>query len=162
MAQKVRREVRTLLRRENQEAVLVEVNPAVAALLIGTGGAHLRDFEKEIGRTVHVRGAEDLRIETMRVKAVGSREEIERLARPVQPGQEIEIRIEEPHQSNPEDGIARVEGYVIDVQGGGSLVGEKVKVHVTGAFRTFARAKLVGQRQARRTTAAKDGVAQPR
>ncbi len=162
MAQKVRREVRTLLRRENQEAVLVEVNPAVAALLIGTGGAHLRDFEKEIGRTVHVRGAEDLRIETMRVKAVGSREEFERLVRPVQSGQEIEIRIEEPHQSNPEDGIARVEGYVIDVQGGGSLVGEKVKVHVTGAFRTFARAKLVGQRQARRTTAAKDGVAQPR
>ena len=160
MAQKVRREVRTLLRKENQEAVLVEVNPAVAALLIGTGGAHLREFEKEIGRTVHVRGAEDLRIETMRVKAVGSREEIERLARPVQPGQEIEIRIEEPHQSNPEDGIARVEGYVIDVQGGGHLVGEKVKVHVTGAFRTFARAKLVGQRASRR--GAKEGAAEPR
>ena len=154
MAQKVRRDVRALLRRENQEAILVEVNPAVASLLIGTGGANLRDFERELGRTVHVRGAEDLRIEQMRVKAIGTRDEVDRLARPVQPGEEIELRIEEQHQSNPEDGIARVEGYVIDVQGGGQLVGQKVKVHITGAFRTFARARLVGQGRRRSTRAA--------
>ncbi len=146
MAQKVRRDVRALLRKEQAEAVLVEVNPAVAALLIGTGGAHLRAFEKELGRSVYVRGSEELRIETMRIPAIGSRDEVERRARPVQPGQEIELKIEEQHQSNPEDGIARLEGYVIDVQGAGRLVGERVKVHVTGAFRTFARARVVRQK----------------
>ncbi|MDA8345700.1 MAG: Rne/Rng family ribonuclease [Thermaerobacter sp.] len=146
MAQKVRRDIRALLRKEQAEAVLVEVNPAVAALLIGTGGAHLREFEKELGRSVYVRGSEELRIETMRMPAIGSREEVERQARPVQPGQEIELRIEEQHQSNPDDGIARLEGYVIDVQGAGRLVGERVKVHVTGAFRTFARARVVRQK----------------
>ncbi len=146
MAQKVRRDVRSLLRKEQAEAVLVEVNPAVAALLIGTGGAHLREFEKELGRSVYVRGSEELGIEVMRVPAIGTREEVERRARPVQPGQEIELRIEEQHQSNPDDGIARLEGYVIDVQGAGRLVGERVKVHVTGAFRTFARARLIRQK----------------
>lgn len=143
MAQKVRRDVRSLLRREQAEAVLVEVNPSVAALLIGIGGAHLRDFEKELGRSVYVRGSEELRIETMRVRAIGSREEVERQARPVQSGQEIDVKVEEQHQSNPEDGIARVEGYVIDIQGAGRLVGQRVRVHVTGAFRTFARARIV-------------------
>ncbi len=146
MAQKVRRDIRSLFRKEAAEAALVEVNPAVAALLIGTGGAHLRDFEKELGRAVYVRGSEELRIETMRVAAIGTREEVERKARPVQPGQEIELKIEEQHQSNPDDGIARLEGYVIDVQGAGRLVGERVKVHVTGAFRTFARARVVRQK----------------
>lgn len=147
MAQKVRRDVRSLLRREQAEAVLVEVNPSVAALLIGIGGAHLREFEKELGRNVYVRGSEELRIETMRVRAIGTREEVERQARPVQTGQEIDVKIEEPHQSNPEDGIARVEGYVIDIQGAGRMVGQRVRVHVTGAFRTFARARLVSARE---------------
>ena len=37
---------------------------------------------------------------------------------PVREGQIIDIIIEESHITNPRDGIARVDGYVIDVEEG--------------------------------------------
>ena len=50
---------------------------------------------------------------------------------------------EEPHAGNPRDGIARVEGYVIDIKDGGSRVGEKLKVRITSCLRTFAKAAIL-------------------
>lgn len=143
MAARVRRELKRLLAHTDAEAVLAEVQPAVAALLIGAGGAGLRDLERQVGKTIYVRGAEDLHIEQINIKHLGTREEVERLALPVRPGEVLEVQIEEPHVTNTYDGIARIEGYVIDVAGGSKYVGEKVKVEITKAFRTYAKAKVV-------------------
>ncbi|MDQ7794027.1 MAG: Rne/Rng family ribonuclease [bacterium] len=143
-AARFRREIKAILRRSEAEALLVEVNPAVAAVLIGAGGASLKELERETGRTIFVRGSEDCHLEAMRVLRHGSKQEVEARALPVRPGQVIELTVEEPHVSNLWDGIARVEGYVVDVEGGGKLVGQRVKVEITKAHRTYAKARVVG------------------
>jgi len=45
--------------------------------------------------------------------------------------------------TNSRDGIARLEGYVIDVEGAGRMIGTRVKAKVTKVFKTYARARLV-------------------
>ncbi len=142
-SRRVRAEIRRILAGSHAEAVLVEVHPSVAALLIGAGGANLKELEREVGHTIFVRGAEEIHVEKMNVRAVGTRAEVEAMARPVREGEVIELRVEEPHVSNTSDGIARVEGYVIDIEGAGRRVGERVKVEITRAFRTYARGRMV-------------------
>ncbi|MGE5485331.1 MAG: Rne/Rng family ribonuclease [Ignavibacteriales bacterium] len=143
MASKVRKEVRRILKHSASEAALLEVHPTVAAVLIGSGGANLRELEKETGKTVYIRGVSSLHVESINLRSLGSREEVEAKALPVRVGDRLEIKVEEPHASNPWDGIGRLDGYVIDVEGAGNLVGEKVEVEVTKAFRTYAKAKML-------------------
>lgn len=143
MSRRVRHEIKKILRHTDNEACLIEVNPSVAALLIGPGGANLKDLEKETGKTIFIRGSAECHIENMNLKALGSRSEVEARALPVKPGEILEVRIEEPHATNPADGIARVEGYVIDIENGGRLIGEKVRVGITKVFRTYAKATVL-------------------
>ena len=143
MSRKVRREIKRILRHTTSEAILVEVHPSVAALLIGAGGTNLKELERETGKSIFIRGSEDCHLEDMNLRALGPREEVEAKALPVKAGQVMELKVEEPHVSNLWDGIARVEGYVIDIEGAGKMVGEKVKVEITKAFRTYAKAKII-------------------
>jgi ribonuclease G len=62
---------------------------------------------------------------------------------PVREGQMIEVIIEEIHITNPNNGIARVDGYVIDVEDGAHLSGTKAKVQITKTYRTYAKARLI-------------------
>jgi ribonuclease G len=141
VAARVRREIRRVLRNSQCEAILVEVNPGVASYIIGPSGQNLRDLEKETGRSIFVRGADGLHLEEMNVKAIGTKEEIAEKAIPVQVGDILEVTIEEPHDKNPSDGIARREGYVINVEGAGGRVGQKMAVQITACHRTFAKAR---------------------
>ncbi|MFS8640300.1 MAG: Rne/Rng family ribonuclease [Symbiobacteriaceae bacterium] len=142
-ARRVRREIKRILRNSTSEAILVEVHPSVAALLIGAGGANLRELERETGRSVFIRGRDDLHLEAMNLVALGSRAEVERQALPVHTGQVLRLEVQERHATNAADGIARVEGYVIDIEGAGDRVGETVEVEITRTFRTYARARIV-------------------
>jgi ribonuclease G len=143
VAARVRREIRRVLANSSCEAILVEVNPGVASYLIGPGGQNLRELEKETGRNIFIRGAESLHLEEMNVKAIGTKEEIAEKAIPVHVGDILEVLVEEPHDKNPSDGIARREGFVIDIEGAGGLVGEKVTVEVIACHRTYAKARLI-------------------
>lgn len=143
VSRRVRRQIRTVLRESAADAVLVEVHPSVAALVIGAGGQSLRQLEQQTGRSVFVRGADDCRLEDLRVVATGARHEVEARARPVREGQVLEVRVEEPHASSREDGIARLQGYVVDIEGAGHRVGQRVKVEITRAHRTYARARII-------------------
>lgn len=142
VAARVRREIRRVLANSSCEAILVEVNPSVASHLIGPGGQNLKELEKETGRNIFIRGSEGLHLEEMNVKAIGTKEEIAEKAIPVRVGDILEVLIEEPHDKNRSDGIARREGYVIDVEGAGGRVGEKVLVRIVACHRTYAKAHL--------------------
>lgn len=143
MARRVRAEIRRIMKQSSSEALLMEVHPSVAALLIGTGGANLKELEKELGKIVYIRGNNEVHLEQMNLKVLGSKAEVEERALPVKPGQAVELKIEEAHVTNAEDGIARIDGYVIDVEGAGALVGKKVKVEVTKTYRTYAKGRMV-------------------
>ena len=147
MSLKVRSEVRKLLRQSHNEAVMVELHPSVAALVIGSGGANLRELERETGKVIYIRGSASCHLEHVNVKAVGTQAEVEQKALPVKAGQVLELQVEEPHATHPADGISRVEGYVVDIEGAGRRIGETVAVQVTKAYRTYARARLIDRNQ---------------
>lgn len=143
MARMVRSEIRRMMRQTPSEAMLMEVNSTVASLLIGVGGANLRQLEQELGKTIYIRGNDELSIEATHLKVLGSRLEVEAQALPVKSGQVLDLPIAEVHITNQADGIARINGYVVDIAGAGSLVGKTVRVEVTRAYRTYAKARLV-------------------
>jgi ribonuclease G len=131
------------LRETGAEAILVEAHPAVAAHLIGPGGANLKELESQTGRAVFVRGADMPDLSHWEFVAIGGRSEVEQLALPVKEGERIAVEIAERHHSNPKDGIARLSGYVIDIEEGGAHVGERVTVEIVRSLRTFATARIV-------------------
>ncbi len=143
LSRRARQQVRALLRASGHEAVLVEVHPAVAALMIGPGGAGLRALEHSTGRGVFIRGATDCPPEEVRIRALGGRQEVEAQARPVREGEVLEVRVDEPHVTAKQDGIARVDGYVLDIADGAAHIGRKVRVEVTRTFRTYAKARII-------------------
>ncbi|CAB1129672.1 Cytoplasmic axial filament protein CafA and Ribonuclease G [Candidatus Hydrogenisulfobacillus filiaventi] len=143
LARRFRQRILARLRESGAEAVLAEAHPSVAAHLIGPGGSNLKELEREAGKTVFIRGSQDCALTDLRIRKLGTRAEVEALALPVREGERLTLTVEDRHATNPEDGIARREGYVIDVQGAGGLVGEQVAVEVTRVLRTFATARLV-------------------
>jgi ribonuclease G len=148
MSQRVRRLIKAEFRRSDAEAILVEVHPAVAAVLIGAGGSNLKEFERETGRAIFVRGSAQARPDAVSVIALGTRAEVERRARPVSVGETLEVRVEEPHAVHPQNGIARVEGYVLDIEHGAAHVGQRVRVEVVATYRTYAKARIAAPRAA--------------
>ena len=103
----------------------------------------MRRLEQETGKAIYVRGRDDVHAEDLRVLTVGSRSEVERQALPVREGQVVDLQVEQAHANNPHDGIARVEGYVVDIEGAGRHVGQRLKVEITRVYRTFAKARML-------------------
>ena len=143
VALRAQREILRMSRTHSAEAFLIEVHPSVAGLLIGTGGANLRQLEESTGKTLYVRGRQDLHVEEILFAAMGSKEDVGALAMPVKEGQVLELTVDEPHMSNPRDGIGRLEGYVIDIDGAGNRVGQRLMVEVTKVYRTYAKGRVV-------------------
>ena len=145
MAARIERELAEYLKGQEHEAVLVECHPYVAALLIGPGGQNLRRMEEEWGKRVYIKGREHLHIAEHRILWAGTIEEVELRALPVQVGQVVHVKIDEPHAHNARDGIARIEGYVLDVQNGGMHVGQNLLVKVSQVFRTYGKATVIAE-----------------
>lgn len=125
------------------KAVLIEVHPDVGSQLIGPGGKHLKSWEKKLGKEIYVRGNERMHLEEIRFVKTGEIEEVARTATPVQKGEILDIFVQDRHAHNPDDGIGRLEGFVLDIVGGGNRVGRKVKVEIDDVYKTFAKAKII-------------------
>lgn len=134
-------EIYQVAKRTTAETILVEANPLVAARLIGSGGAGLREMENHTGKTLFIRGCDHHHIEQVTIKPLHGEQAI--VAIPVQPGEIIEVAVEEIHATNKNDGIARINGYILDIEGAGPLVGKKVSVEIIKVFRTYAKAKIL-------------------
>lgn len=132
-----------LARRTSADTILVEAHPLVAARLIGSGGVNLRELEQKTGKNLYIRGSQGQHIESVSIRPLYNKEEVIAHTLPVKPGQVLEVKVEEPHISNTNDGIARIDGFILDIEGAGSLVGETVPVEVSKVYRTYARARLV-------------------
>jgi ribonuclease G len=139
---KVERELKKLLQNSKVEAVLMEMNSEVAALMIGSGGLYLKKLEAETGKNIFVRGSDNLHIEKYKILMSGKFNEVERHALPVEEGGIYRVKVEEPHLSHPERGIARLHGYILDIEEAGELVNEEVLVIIKETNRTFAKAVI--------------------
>lgn len=130
-------------RQTTAETILVEANPAVAARLIGSGGASLRDLETKTGKSLYIRGSTGHHIESVTIRPLHDSEEIQANTLPVKPGEILEVTVEEPHVTNLNDGIARVNGFILDIEGAAAFIGETIPVEVSKVYRTYAKARLV-------------------
>jgi len=139
----IKQQIYQLAEQTGASTILVEANPLVAARLIGSGGANLRDLEARTGKNLYIRGSAEQHIELVTVRPIYDQADIESSNLPVKPGQVLEVLIEEPHASNTNDAIARINGFILDIEDGGPMVGETVAVEVDRVFRTYARVKLI-------------------
>jgi ribonuclease G len=73
----------------------------------------------------------------------GKRDEVLERAVPFREGEEVHVEIVEPHMYSPGDAVAKVDGYLISITGGGPYVGEKHLVRIEEAGATAAVASLV-------------------
>jgi ribonuclease G len=136
------RKMRDLSSRD-AEAFLLRVNPKVAAALIDADSG-LTQLEEETGKQFHFEGGDALGIETFELVEAGTRAEIEERALPFKVGEEVLVKIDEPHMYNADDAVARIDSYIVSVSGGGAFVGERKMVRIERVERAAATASLLG------------------
>jgi ribonuclease G len=137
------RRMRDLAKESSREAFLIQMNPRVSAEFTRDSARALRMIEEETGKWFHFEGSEGLPLEHFAVVMEGDREEILERAVPFREGEEVYVDIVEPHMYSPGDAVAKVDGYLISITGGGSHVGEKHLVRIDDAGRTAAVASLL-------------------
>jgi ribonuclease G len=143
VAFEVLRDLRDVLEEQPEpEAYLLRVNPKVARVLLGEDSG-LHEIEQETGKHFHFEGGEALPIDTFEVIEAGSRARIEERALPFQVGDEVLVAIEEPHMYNAHDAVARVDSYIVSINGGGRFVGERRLVRIESVDRAAAVASLL-------------------
>jgi ribonuclease G len=125
------------------DAFLLRVNPKVVRELTDPD-SELEDLEAETGKQFHFEGGEALPIDTFKLVESGTREEIEERALPFKVGEEVLVKIDEPHMYNADDAVARVDSYIVSVTGGGRFVGERKLVRIERVARSSAVASLPG------------------
>jgi ribonuclease G len=125
------------------EAYLLRVNPKVAAELIEPDSG-LAELEQETGKQFHFEGGDALPVDTFDLVESGSREKIEERALPFKVGDEVLVKIEEPHMYKPDDAVARIDSYIVSIAGGGGHIGERRLVRIERVERAAALATLQG------------------
>jgi ribonuclease G len=128
---------------ENVEAFLIRVNPKTAHELTDSDSG-LAELEEETGKRFHFEGGDALPIETFELIESGTRGEIEERALPFKVGEEVLVKIDEPHMYNADDAVARIDSYIVSVTGGGPYVGERKMVRIDEVERSAAIASLLG------------------
>jgi ribonuclease G len=139
----VERRLRELpLEKPSVEAFLIQVNPRVTQLLVNGPGRPLMDVERDTGKHFLFEGSDGLPIDHFAVTLEGTRDEIESRALPFQEGDEVLLKIEEPHMYAEDDAVAKLDGYVIAVAGAGRFIGKKRLVRIEQVGRTAASGRL--------------------
>jgi ribonuclease G len=134
LAQRAKRDV---------EAFLVQMNPRVSAQFTGNGSRVLHELEAETGKVFFFTGSEGLPLGHFDVVMEGKTEDVEERAVPFRAGDEVLVHIIEPHMYEVDDAVAKIDGYIVAVRGGGRFVGEKRLVRIEEPGRTAAKAVLL-------------------
>jgi len=142
------RRLRELAReRPDVEAFLVQIHPRVTAQFTGSASRVLHALESETGKWFHFEGSEGLGLGHMAITMEGTRAEVQERSVPFREGEEVLVHIVEPHMYDVDDAVAKIDGYIISVTGGGQFVGDKRLVRIEDAGRTSAIASLIGDPQ---------------
>jgi ribonuclease G len=143
IAIEVERRLRDLAKESDGDAFLIQMNPRVSAEFTGNDARVLAAIEQETGKWFHFEGSEGLPLDHFAVLLEGDRDEVLERALPFRVGEEVHVEIVEPHMYSPGDAVAKIDGYIISVTGGGAYVGEKHLVRIEEAGRSAAVASLL-------------------
>ncbi|HEU4703401.1 MAG TPA: Rne/Rng family ribonuclease [Conexibacter sp.] len=137
------RKLRELAGTIDAEALLLQINPRVSAIFTRDGARILRQLEEQTGKWFHFEGSEGLPLDHFAITMEGTRDAVAERALPFREGDEVLVTIVEPHMYNVDDAVAKIDGYIVSVTGGGRHVGEKRLVRIDEVGRTAAVATLV-------------------
>jgi ribonuclease G len=137
------RRMRDLAKESKADAILIQMNPRVSAEFTGNDSRVLHAVEEETGKVFVFEGSEGLPVEHFAVLLEGDRDEVLDRALPFREGEEVHVEIVEPHMYSLGDGVAKIDGYIIQVKGGTRYVGEKHVVRIDEVGRTAAVASLL-------------------
>jgi ribonuclease G len=144
MSVEAERRLRKVARGSGAEAFFVRMNARVATHLAGPGGTKLLELERETGKFFTVEPVERMPLTEVDVIREGMRVDVDGDGLPVAAGDELKIKISEPHMYNTTDGVARVNGgYGIVIAGAIGYVGQDHRIRIERASRTGAFATLV-------------------
>jgi ribonuclease G len=129
--------------KKSVEAVLIQMNPRVSAYFVAEQSRVLHEVEAETGKRFHFKGTEGLPLEHFEVLMEGTEEEVAEASIPFREGDEVLVHIVEPHMYDVDDAVAKIDGYIVSVSGGGRHVGAKRLVRIVEAGRTAATAQLL-------------------
>ncbi|MDP1847742.1 MAG: Rne/Rng family ribonuclease [Solirubrobacteraceae bacterium] len=146
---------------KKHEAFLVQMNPRVSAIFTGSAKRVLHALEEETGRRFHFTGTEGLPLDHFDILMEGSRDEVMERAVPFREGDEVLVQIVEPHMYDVDDAVAKIDGYIISVAGGGRFVGAKRLVRIDHAGRTSATATMLDAPEETTPPAAAPAAAAP-
>jgi ribonuclease G len=137
------RRMREIALSTDAEALLIQMNPRVSSEFTRDDARALHAIEDESGKLFVFEGSEGLHLDHFAVVLEGTRDQVFERAVPFRVGEEVHVQIVEPHMYSPGDAVAKVDGYMISVVGGGPYVGEKHLVRIDEAGRTAAVASLL-------------------
>jgi ribonuclease G len=137
------RRMRDLAKETEADALLIQMNPRVSAEFTRDEARVLRQIEEETGKWFHFEGSEGLHLDHFAVVLESTRDKVLERAVPFRAGEEVHVEIVEPHMYSPGDAVAKIDGYIISIKGGGEYVGEKHLVRIEEAGRTEAVASLL-------------------
>jgi ribonuclease G len=137
------RRMRDLAKETKDEALLIQMNPRVSGEFTRDDARVLRQIEEETGKWFHFEGSEGLPLDHFAVVLEDDLKHVVERAVPFRAGEEVHVEIVEPHMYSPGDAVAKVDGYIISITGGGDYVGEKHLVRIEEAGRTEAVASLL-------------------
>jgi ribonuclease G len=129
------------------KAFSVELNAAVASVLIGPGAARLQAIEEETRRRFLIESREDVPTDHFEELGKGTYESLAPKA-PVEEGSEISLKLVEIGLYDSSSAIGKLDGLAVSVGGGSSLVGKRAKVRIERVLDGVAYATLVGKADA--------------
>ncbi len=132
----------SLAKESEVEEVMIRCHPNVASFLIGIGGVNLQALERDCGIRVFVRGEETMERDAIELQSGGDGS-MGKEAVPVREGMELTVEVERAHAKNQRHGIARIEGYVLDIPGGAKWLGQTVRVRIKDVHKTYAVAEIM-------------------
>jgi len=138
----IRREIAKVAEETHATAIYVAAHPAVAAYLIGPYARNLLALKQRFGKVIQVKGSPQMQMSEFIVRSSEGVGDCGAVA-PVTVGQLLTVKIKEPHQDRKADGIVRVDGFVLDVVGGGSYIGQEITVKIEKVYPSYAKAAIV-------------------
>jgi len=125
------------------KAFKVELNAAVASVLIGPGASRLQEIEDETRRRFLIESREDVPTDHFEELGKGTYESLAPKG-PVKEGSEISLKLLEIGLHDPSTAVGKLDGVAVSVGHGASLVGKRAKVRIERVMDGVAYATVVG------------------
>ncbi len=141
----VERELRRIAndpKHTRKDAFVLTCHPEVAELLIGPEGTTIEEIERLLQRVVFIRADEDAHLEKYTISP-SDLAEVEKTRPHLRRAQVVECLITRSLLKEPNKCIGWADGHMLDLDDGHRFIGQKAKVRITDAHRSYAAGTLV-------------------